>query len=424
MKFWADLSSDTQMIALAVLGACLGSLVNWAVYTLAYDARPISPWAKPPAGVKRSVWSRVPVLGWLFLRSESKLHGTAFWFRPVIVELLTAAALPALYIFVVDERGLLPANHPNLAPTSLSFHVGEFVNVTVLLGLMLAASLIDFDEKTIPDAITVPGTLLGLVLAALLPEAFPPVTTLFPPEGQPAVASGIRLTSPKVWPPELFGSLGLILGLGCFAWWCFALCERPWRMRRGLAVACKLFCARLWRGLTSPVMLVIATVGCAGIVAGWYLGGVIWEGLLTALVGMTISGGMIWIVRLVGQLALQKEAMGFGDVTLMAMLGTFLGWQACVIIFFVAPVMGLVIGVGQYLFRRENEIPYGPFLCLAACIVLLAWAPIWHQVRMYYILGWTILAILGVGFVLMGAMLFIWRLIADRFFPVVEDGDD
>ena len=39
----------------------------------------------------------------------------------------------------------------------------------LLLGLMLAASWIDIDEKLIPDAITVPGTLLGLLLATIVP---------------------------------------------------------------------------------------------------------------------------------------------------------------------------------------------------------------------------------------------------------------
>ena len=57
--------------------------------------------------------------------------------------------------------------------------------------------------------------------------------------------------------------------------------------------------------------------------------------------------------------------MGFGDVTLMMMVGAFLGWQAGVVIFFLAPFAGLVVGVLQLVLRRDDEIPYGPFLCLA-----------------------------------------------------------
>ena len=65
-----------------------------------------------------------------------------------------------------------------------------------------------------------------------------------------------------------------------------------------------------------------------------------WAGLLTALVGLVGSGGIVWAVRLIGTAALRREAMGFGDVTLMMMIGTFLGWQACLIAFFLAPFAG------------------------------------------------------------------------------------
>ena len=82
-------------------------------------------------------------------------------------------------------------------------------------------------------------------------------------------------------------------------------------------------------------------------------------------------------MRLIGTAALRREAMGFGDVTLMMMVGTFLGWQACLITFFLAPFAGLLVGLGQFILRRDDEIPYVPYLCLAAATVVVAWAPIW-----------------------------------------------
>ena len=69
--------------------------------------------------------------------------------------------------------------------------------------------------------------------------------------------------------------------------------------------------------------------------------------------------------------------MGFGDVTLLAMIGAFLGWQAAVVVFFLAPVAGSGRWPGPLLLRGENEIPYGPFLCLAAAATVLAWPAIW-----------------------------------------------
>ena len=107
-------------------------------------------------------------------------------------------------------------------------------------------------------------------------------------------------------------------------------------------------------------------------------GGLHWDALLTALVGMAAGGGLVWLVRILGTVALQEEAMGFGDVTLMAMLGAFLGWQACLIVFFLAPLAGLVLGLVQLLLRRGKYIPYGPFLCLAALATIVGWATIWN----------------------------------------------
>src|SRR5436305_14287804 len=51
----------------------------------------------------------------------------------------------------------------------------EYLAHVLLLALMIVASFIDLDEKTIPDAVTIPGTLLGLALAALAPQSLLPV---------------------------------------------------------------------------------------------------------------------------------------------------------------------------------------------------------------------------------------------------------
>ena len=92
---------------------------------------------------------------------------------------------------------------------------------------------------------------------------------------------------------------------------------------------------------------------------------------------MAASGGLVWLVRIIGTAALHREAMGFGDVTLMAMIGAFLGWQPCLVIFFLAPFAGLVVGVLRLILFRDREIPYGPFLCLATLLLIVRWHAIW-----------------------------------------------
>ena len=50
--------------------------------------------------------------------------------------------------------------------------------------------------------------------------------------------------------------------------------------------------------------------------------------------------------------------MGVGDVTLMGMIGAFLGWQPCLMIFFLAPFFGLLVGVLTILIRVSNPSYY------------------------------------------------------------------
>jgi leader peptidase (prepilin peptidase)/N-methyltransferase len=114
-----------------------------------------------------------------------------------------------------------------------------------------------------------------------------------------------------------------------------------------------------------------------------------WEGFLVGLIGLVAGAGLTQVVRLVGSAALRREAMGFGDVTLMAMIGSFLGWQAAVLTFFLAPFFGLGHALAKlisYLGKRlsghkassaDREIPFGPYLSMAALALLVFWPWVW-----------------------------------------------
>ena len=95
------------------------------------------------------------------------------------------------------------------------------------------------------------------------------------------------------------------------------------------------------------------------------------NGLLGSLLGLVVGGGMIWVTAVLGKLAFRREAMGFGDVLLVGMIGAVLGWPGAVLTYFLAPFFGLVFGLWQYLRHREHEVPYGPFLSMAAVLVML-----------------------------------------------------
>ena len=159
----------------------------------------------------------------------------------------------------------------------------------------------------------------------------------------------------------------------------------------------------------------MAIMGSLAIAVVWFRGGLGWQGLLTALVGMLASGGFVWLVRIIGSATLRREAMGFGDVTLMAMIGVYLGWQPCLVVFFLAPLAGLIVGLLRLLLCRDREIPYGPFLCLAAFLLIVRWQSIWDYTQGIFALGWFAPLLMLACLMLMALMLSTWRLLLALF---------
>ena len=157
-------------------------------------------------------------------------------------------------------------------------------------------------------------------------------------------------------------------------------------------------------------------LGSVGLGLAWRWGEPRWNGLLSALVGLAASGGLVWLVRIIGTAVLRREAMGFGDVTLMAMIGALLGWQACILVFFLAPFAGLVIGLVVIILHRQDEIAYGPFLCLAALVTIVCWAGLWDWAKPLFEQGLLVIVLLLVGLALMALLLGLWQWIKGAVF--------
>ncbi len=430
MNLLLNTPMEYRLAALFVVGVCAGSLANLAIYRLAWRSRQIGPFSPPVDGApRRRLLDRLPVVGWWLLRRESEFHGRGFWIRPMVIELGMGAGLAALYWWEIARFGLLPPEPmPQPPPEGLlvALHAA-FLSHAVLIWWMVATSMIDIDEKTIPDSLTVPGTWLGLLLAALLPWSLLPA--YYQHGGQPLGALLWLMVEPANWaflevtsPRNRSAVLdqfprweSLAIGLGCWWLWCVALMPRVWYGRCGLRRATRYFFARLVRESATYRLLLMGLVGSAAIAAVWYVGQNHWTGLITALVGMAASGGLVWLVRVIGAATLGREAMGFGDVTLMAMFGAFLGWQTCLMVFFLAPLAGLVIGLLQLLLFRETEIPYGPFLCLAAVVVIVRWAAIWQWAVGIFQMGWFVPLVVLICMALMAVMLGVWGLIRAAF---------
>ena len=91
------------------------------------------------------------------------------------------------------------------------------------------------------------------------------------------------------------------------------------------------------------------------------------------LMGYLIAGGVVWAVRIGGSLAFGKEAMGLGDVHMMAAVGACLGWVDPTIAFFLAAFVGVAYAGVALIFKDKltKAMPYGPFLAIATLMVVL-----------------------------------------------------
>jgi len=96
-----------------------------------------------------------------------------------------------------------------------------------------------------------------------------------------------------------------------------------------------------------------------------------WHGLIFSIMGAFAGGASIYAMGFIGELIFKKEAMGGGDVKLMAMIGSFLGWKLVLLTFFIAPIFGAGVGIIKKLKDGSQTIAYGPYLSMAALVALL-----------------------------------------------------
>jgi leader peptidase (prepilin peptidase)/N-methyltransferase len=154
---------------------------------------------------------------------------------------------------------------------------------------------------------------------------------------------------------------------------------------------------------TAVRVAVFGTVLLGVAILAFFLGqSSLFAGPYEALIGACAGAGMIAIVGWLGEVALKREAMGLGDVTLMAFIGGALGPQRAIMTVFVASALGAVTFLGvvypiTWLRRTHTRdqtelalggapfaaplVPFGVFLAPAAMLTLL-WGETW--------LGWLL----------------------------------
>ena len=103
------------------------------------------------------------------------------------------------------------------------------------------------------------------------------------------------------------------------------------------------------------------------------LGETIGQRVLNSFLGFLVGGGSLFIIAVIGKFIFKKDAMGGGDIKVMAGVGTFIGWDKVLFAIFVASLFGSIVGIILIICKkigRKQEITFGPYLALSSFLTL------------------------------------------------------
>ena len=405
-EFLMLMGNAVTLLFVAAYGACVGSLVNVLVYRLPRGLSVVTPPSRCPACSTRLAWrDNIPVFGWVLLRGRCRYCKARISPEYPIVEAFVAvvfAALFALWYLVPDNAVWLGVawGHvkPEWATNGFARTWPEFVVLLTLVGCLVAMTLVDAKTYTIPLE-------LAWIPAALAAVALPAHAAWTGPLRHVAEDAVWSLPTPgRAW---LGASIGGVVGLGVgvallraglirqsFAdyeeWEKKTLAERgidpdgagdsgsadPGDNDPHLWIQYPHARREMFKEMVflAPC-LALGVVGAA--VARRVAPGVetpLWLSVLGGvLLGYLVGGGVVWGVRIFGSLGFGKEAMGLGDVHLLAAVGACLGWIDSTLTFFASAFIAVAWALIGALSggKLARALPFGPYLAAAAVLVLL-----------------------------------------------------
>lgn len=90
------------------------------------------------------------------------------------------------------------------------------------------------------------------------------------------------------------------------------------------------------------------------------------HGLASAALGAVVGFAVLWLVGTLGTWVFKEDAMGGGDIKMMAMVGAFLGWQGVLLTIFLGALLGSLVFVPLLLAGQRKLVPFGIFLSVGA----------------------------------------------------------
>jgi leader peptidase (prepilin peptidase)/N-methyltransferase len=247
-------------IVLLLTGLCVGSFLNVCIHRLPLKQSIVTPRSRCPfCGYELRWYDNVPVLSYLMLRARCRSCSRPISLQYPAIEVVTAIVF-LMHWYAFGPTPLLAAR-------------------LVLGCALIVLFMIDLEHQILPDVITLPGIVIGVVASIFLPP-----------------------------------------------------------------------------------------------------------GPIESLLGVLLGGGLLWAISEAWYRLRKVEAMGFGDVKMLAMVGAWLGWKMVLLTFVVSSMMGGLVGVVLLASRRADmatKVPFGTMLAVAALIASLYGGPLvaWYLSR-------------------------------------------
>jgi len=359
---------DTLLHFLAFyIGAGIGSFLNVVIYRLPLGISVNNPKRSfcPSCKYQIPMWQNIPLLSWLLLRGKCANCGGKISIRYFMVELLTGMMFYLVFLKISGE-------YPNPWPY-ISTWGPQVLCLWVFMSLLISGTFIDIDHFILPHTITIGGAVVGVLASWWVPALVDQLTH--------TRGLLISLASAALG----LGGLWLVVELGKLAFgrkkFVFEKVE-SWEVKQpdeneppvvvfgehnyGWA---DLFMRATDRMVVSCNELQVNDRSFGPVTAE------LWMEKLKVRDGASLEEfsleGVTTLKAKVTQVVIPREAMGFGDVLFLMMIGAFTGWQAVLFTILAASVIGTVFAVIHRVTGKAEwgaKIPFGPYLAMGAVI--------------------------------------------------------
>jgi leader peptidase (prepilin peptidase)/N-methyltransferase len=346
-EHWASVPFHFWSFVMFVFGSMVGSFLNVCIHRMPRDLSVVSPPSHCPHCKYSIPWFlNVPLLTWLMLRGKCKNCGAPIAIRYFLVELLTGVAFLVCWLQFGHKSPWL----------ALAY--------SLMMAGFIVATFIDFEHLIIPDEITIGGAVVGFIVSFAVPLLHHTTD-----RGQAMKSSlfGIALAAGSVYlvlrgGKLLFGKRRIMLEPDSR----LIFTETHLVIPDGSEIP---YGEMLYRD-SDIIRIYAKTVE---------LPEICYFAKQVALTPKELTIGeekfkpedVKHMEIVTSELVLPREAMGLGDVKFMAAIGAFIGWQGAIFSFFASACIGSLVGlvlIALKLRDKSGQIPYGPFLTIAAII--------------------------------------------------------